>query len=835
LILARGQGSLLNRFARRHRSETLRAPMSHQDNSHSHFPKSSPHARRKLISEPPFASLDADRSWLQQGIWPASWITHPSRPAAPCSLEFRKTFQISHGQQITIHVSGDESYELLLDGELIGRGSERGDILNWCFDTYEIDLAPGDHCFSASVRAAGPHGLRSQMSVAPAFLLASEWGKINTGKTPWETRIVPSPIYERPFPFDGFSVGWNCRIEAPDETLSSAWSEAHTLHPASSRSTRNRYGRIHLLTPAQLPVAQGDYFQGGTVRHVTTAGLPPLRGDSDLAEERALWERWWKGGRSIPLGPGEQRTILIDLEDYVGAHPEIAASGEGEISVQWAESLFDDPEFRTKGNRGAIDWKYFFVVGEILVLNGGASTFRPPFIRAGRYLVLNLHPTGAPLILESVRLARAEYPLTTVPPPSTTIPALDRLIARCRRTIHASCHDAIIDGPFYEQMQWIGDVCQSALTLYTMSADARLVRKALETFSNARQPEGLLPARWPARDLLIIPGFSLHWITVLRDYALWRDDPAFVASRLPAMRGILDCFLSRVGPDGLLSPPPGWHFTDWATGWPDGIPPRDSDGTSAIAQWHLVWALTLADWLETHFGEPELAQRFRRQATRLADAAEAFWDEEAGAYLDSRSSRSISEHAQTFAVLSGYPDRSRREKMSRVFDGSVAVTRASLAFSHYTFEALRELDMRNQILPRLNEWYDQDASGFLTTPECQEPARSDCHGWSSHPHFHFFATLLGVRPAGPGFGSLSIDPMWEALGDINATLPHPKGEITIRIERGEQERIAIIELPAGLSGTITLSGESVILSEGVNSIRVPGVNAPTVSPGSGHR
>ena len=29
--------------------------------------------------------------------------------------------------------------------------------------------------------------------------------------------------------------------------------------------------------------------------------------------------------------------------------------------------------------------------------------------------------------------------------------------------------------------------------------------------------------------------------------------------------------------------------------------------------------------------------------------------------------------------------------------------------------------------------------------------RSDCHAWGAHPVFHFYATVLGIRPAAPGF------------------------------------------------------------------------------------
>ncbi|MCB0149737.1 MAG: hypothetical protein KDE01_19095, partial [Caldilineaceae bacterium] len=84
------------------------------------------------------------------------------------------------------------------------------------------------------------------------------------------------------------------------------------------------------------------------------------------------------------------------------------------------------------------------------------------------------------------------------------------------------------------------------------------------------------------------------------------------------------------------------------------------------------------------------------------------------------------------------------------------LTRTTIYFTHYLFETYRLLEQPAALFERLGLWFDLAAQGFKTTPEQPEPSRSDCHGWGAHPLYHFFATLLGIRPSAPGFGQVEI-------------------------------------------------------------------------------
>lgn len=742
-------------------------------------------------------------------------------------MEFRLQAKVAGtvGLNTRIHVTGDERYELHVDGKLAGWGSERGAIDHWYFDSYDLSLAPGEHCLTAQVWAAGRHGLRSQMSVGPAFLLAAETGELSTGRARWEVRMINGLSYEKPFAHDFFSIGWNSVHDAARmarDAMSAdheGWASAHSLHPGSSVGKRNRYPNIHLLTPAVLPVTRREAFSGGRIRHICTALAGPIAESGQASAETDAWSAWWKHQGPMTLPANQTRSVLFDLEDYVCAWTELEiSSGRGaRVQILWAESLYEDGTGGRKGNRAAVEEKTFIGVGDTFLPADRPHLFRSPFIRAGRYLRLAVTTGDAPLILGKLVLVRAEYPLEIAADLTTSSAPVQSLLKRCQRTVRASCHDTLIDGPYYEQMGWIGDIPQVALTLYSMSRDDRLVRKALEVFDRSRLPNGMIRARWPARDSLFLPTYSLCWISVLHDFAWWRNDPEFVRARLPGMRSILDAFLIWVSArDGLLRIPIGWNFVDWVSGWNGGIPSRDPDGAGSVFQWQLAWALSQAAELEEHLGEAELAARFRRHAARIANAAEIYWNDARGLYADDRRHTAFSEHAQAYAALSGLIPKAHVARFKAALVADQDLTRATDAFTHYVFEAYVRLDLCQHLWPRLQRWFDYETLGLLTTPEAPEPTRSDCHAWGAHAHYHLFASLLGIRPASPGFRHVQISPRWDHLSNVSARMPHPDGEIRLQYSIVDETLRGEIILPSTIRGTLICPDGQLDLTEEAN-------------------
>lgn len=366
-----------------------------------------------------------------------------------------------------------------------------------------------------------------------------------------------------------------------------------------------------------------------------------------------------------------------------------------------------------------------------------------------------------------------------------------------------------MDCPYYEQLQYIGDTRLQCLVLRAMIRDHRLADLALDTFAWSRDDEGLLSSRWPTWEWQSIPPFSLLWIGLLHD-ALMYDDPARVRVHLGTMRGIRDAFAAKVGRDGLLGRMTGWNFIDWVPQWGSGgEPPGQSQAASMVANWLLAYALRLCAEIEDWAGEPALAARDRTLAARLAAACEGCWDDARGCYTDGPGLTSLCEHAQILALLSGQLEAARCARLlDTLANPPPDMAASTVYFSHYRFEAAQLHQRPDLLFGRLETWLGLPAQGFTTVPERPDPSRSDCHAWGAHPRFHLAASVLGIRPAAPGFAAVRITPMAGPLQQVRGCWPHARGDIVVTLD-GEHGEVRV---PAGLPTTVMLHGRKIDVS-----------------------
>ncbi|BCX03523.1 MAG: hypothetical protein KatS3mg053_1461 [Candidatus Roseilinea sp.] len=239
-----------------------------------------------------------------------------------------------------------------------------------------------------------------------------------------------------------------------------------------------------------------------------------------------------------------------------------------------------------------------------------------------------------------------------------------------------------------------------------------------------------------------------------------------------------------------------------------GAPPNGVDGVSGLLNWQYAYVLTQAADLEAMLGERAMAARWRNLAKRIAQAAcTAFWYESRGLMADTLAHDCFSEHTQCMAVLSGLIDARQRRRIAHGLLHDPDLARCTIYFSFYLFEALRMLGRVDAIFDRLQLWFDLKANGLRTPIEQPEPSRSDCHGWGSHPLFHYFATFLGIRPASFGFEAVEVRPQLGRLTRASGRLAHPRGEIVadFRVQDGRVR--GTVQLPAGVRGVFIANGE----------------------------
>ncbi|MEI6035538.1 MAG: alpha-L-rhamnosidase C-terminal domain-containing protein [Verrucomicrobiae bacterium] len=773
------------------------------------------------------------RYWAQRGYWPASWIGPESEATGhPEFSAFRRQFFLETPCSVRIHVSADERYQLFLDGSPAGCGPERGDPANWFFESYEFLLDPGPHVIVAQVWSLGPDGPSpyAQMSVRHAFLLCAEGDmehELSTGIAGWQHKRLGGISLRQPA--YGWEAGAKISIHAAgfdwgfETGAGEGWQAAANLGKAVTGAVANEQPPVWQLRPALLPPMIVEDVPAGRVRHVQEVVADDLAGvavraSENLPEEAEAWSAMLRGERTVTVPPRTMRRVIVDLEDYFCAYPVLTASGGAGASLrlQWAEALFEDIGKCLKGNRDEIEGKFFRGEGDRFDFDGGRGRrFGSLWWHAGRYLEVVVATGAQPLDIDALVIRQTHYPLEFLSRFECSDGRLGGILPMMIRTIEMCSHETYIDCPHFEQLMYVGDTRLEALVTYAMTCDVRLPQKAVLMFDVSRGSRGLTQSRYPSRIAQVIPPFSLWWVGMVHDCAMWSSDTAFVAARLPGVRATLHAFDQWTSGEGLLEKTPSWNFMDWVPAWGSGIPPDADGAASGVINLLYVHILRLAAELEQMANEPELSARWLRLADRTSAACKAvFFDPARGLFADDSAHRFFSEHAQCLAVLGGAADAALRPALEDGLFRSPDLERTSIYFTHYYFEACRILGRMDKFHERMPLWFDLFKLGLRTTVESPEPSRSDCHAWGAHPAFHYLATILGIRPGSPGFATVRIQPQLGPLAWARGSLPHPLGRIEVDVRNDAGKLAGAITLPPGLTGHLISNGSTRTLSAG---------------------
>jgi hypothetical protein len=372
------------------------------------------------------------------------------------------------------------------------------------------------------------------------------------------------------------------------------WQPVVERHPGCDPENSNDLEVVHLMQPGTLPLQMNELRHVGHVYLVTdiptdrppSDAMPsdathdiPIRSSDNIEGQQTAWQQLVHGQGSVLVPPHTRRRVIIDLQDYYCAYPEIITTGGAgaQLRVNWQESLFDDEKATRKGNRNQIEGKYFVTiwwvrdgVGDIFVTDGGAGRkFETLWWQCGRFVEVLVETGDEPLSIDSFGLRETRYPLEMESRFESSDARLGEVTPIMLRVLQACSHETYMDCPYYEQLQYVGDTRLQVLTTYAITHDDRLPRKALQMFDASRINNGLTQSRYPSRVRQVTRGFALWWVAMLHDYALWRDDMEFVAERMHGARAVLDGYRRLLNADGLVhfAKGPNFNFMDWVPGW----------------------------------------------------------------------------------------------------------------------------------------------------------------------------------------------------------------------------------------------------------------------------
>lgn len=767
-----------------------------------------------------------DQQWLS-GTWKAFWITeNTTTPDNYKVCHYRKTITLtSKPDSFWVHISGDNAYQLFVNGHPVCTGPARGDALNWYFET--IDLAPwlnpGTNTLAAVVWNFGkfaPNALRINVDYQLAFILQGNSDAEQVANTNESWRVTVNNSYS-PVPYGpAASIGAFERIETSrypwgwektgfDDTQ---WTFATTLQPGFTVSASNNSWFDRVLRPRELPLIEEEEIRfHKVIRHTG-------RQDVDnfiLAKD------------PIRVAPRSRFSLLLDNATLTTAYPELLFSrGKGAVvTLNYAEALVDSSGH--KGNRNSHQGRVLLGPADTIIADGGENRlFRPLWYRTYRYVQLTIETAAEEIEIHQLTAKYSAYPFYDNARFQSDAEPLSQIWDCAWRTARLCAHTTYMDCPFYEQLQYIGDTRIQALISLYVSGDDRLMRKALCDFDQSRFPNGLTCSSYPSRGNQIIPPFSLFWILMIDDYRMNRPDSEFCRSFEGGIRQVIDWHLRYINRDNMLQDVPFWNFVDWPAEWPwvdsllvGGVPEGGKKGESSILSLQLAYTLDRCSQMFASWGLPEDAARYARISENIKQGTmRKCWDEKKGLLADSPAKTQFSQHANVWLPLCNIIPAAEQPAFIQKILTMQGLIQCTLYYRFYLFEAMRHAGLSDLYLENLGPWHTMLSLGLTTFAETPEPTRSDCHAWSASPLYHLQSLVAGIEPLEAGFERVLIKPNPGPLKIIKTSFPHYKGLLTIDLNFLEGYAAGTVTLPEGLNGQFVWQGKTMTLQPGVNKI-----------------
>ncbi len=487
-------------------------------------------------------------------------------------------------------------------------------------------------------------------------------------------------------------------------------------------------------------------------------------------------------------------TVVLDFGRVITARARLHLHGVsgGIVDIGYAERLID----------GHFNIAMECEFADRYIMKDGNQVFESFTWKSFRYLKLRFRSCFEPVSIHSVQGIVSTYPYEERGQFSSNDPILNAVFDISRSTVRLCSNEFLMDTPWREQAQWLGDVALVTVpAIHSCFGDAALSRKFFLQAGQNQHPTGLISNvsntvnhNWQGA----IPDYSLWWIQGLLAHFLYTGDEELIHRLYPQALRILDAHIDYLNEVSLIEDMPYWVFIDWA----------DVEKRGICSAYNSIFYVTLQSIhdLATYKGDTYTARFARNLRTSMKAAFhDTLFDNERGCYadacIDGGLSLKVSEHGNMAPIWAGLCDYEvARQVISRLFesDGSVTFTEAQPFFMTVVLTALERadrFDLAVELIRRrwgkrmvgkgatstFEEWYqngswrDGSFRGFL---------RTHSHAWSACPADFLIRHLLGLEILKPGCRRLRVTPR-KGNFDYHVVFPTPLGSVTAECTNGE--------------------------------------------------
>lgn len=765
--------------------------------------------------------------------WNADWIRRPaSTTAEPDQFTYaRKDFTLDSSPIIRAraYVSGDQQYEMYLNGTRVGKGEAYSFPDSQYYETLDVThaLHAGSNAVGLLYNWQGP--TKGHPAGAPGVIaeirVTHRDGKIESIRTDGSWRVRKGAWFEpTQRDLEGDLVDYTENINGPDEPVgwdepgfdASSWKAATVIGPAGtapwthlvSVRTRIVYAPVHAVSVKRLPTGSlvADFGK-------VYAAIPTVAFHHGVR------------GHLVPMHAGYLLDHCPDPTIPTGCVT-------GEVSKEHGTQHTD------------MSYSY--------VERGGPETFEPFDYLGFRYLQID-DPGETLAPADIVALARHtalpdNAPATFVSSSAT----IDAVFALGARSALYTAQEQYIDTPTREKGSWLWDGFNESETAMSAFGEENLSRKSLVEFAQSQArywPNGAVNKIYPtglgALDINEFTEIYPEWVW---QYWMHTGDRALLAEVYPVLERL----------SGYVE-----HSVEPATGLVTNLP-----STSIYYDFPTVTRINVLGVnvfrvvaeVATILGRPpaEIALQRTRQSA-LTAAINHKLTRGDGIYVDGLQANgaqvaTAAQETDACALYYGIVPAANVGTVGR-YIASLGLTAPPRTASE-VIGALARAGLDRDVVTRLTDtasdgWANVLARGGTFTWEVWQPSDvigdSMSHGWGANVLVEVQRALLGVTADGPGYSAFTVAPPAIGLDRARGTVPTPAGTIVVSWRRGTAgagfsldltvpaNTSATVRIPASARSTLTEGGRAVTPADGIVVVnRANGAAVLRVGAGSYH-
>ncbi len=423
----------------------------------------------------------------------------------------------------------------------------------------------------------------------------------------------------------------------------------------------------------------------------------------------------------------------------------VRSAKKQKILIAWGEHIEDGCVRRLVGDR---DFSVEVTVGE------GETAYMNPYRRLGlQYIEVFAQE---PIEVDYITVTPIFYPLNKI----GNLPEgeLDRKIYEtCVRTLELCMHEHYEDCPWREQALYCMDSRNQMLCGYYSFGEYEFARACLKLISKDARYDDLLAICYPSGNYnsdkgLVIPSFSLHYYTQMREYITNTGDLTLASEAYPKLVSILKAFTDRME-DGCVPTFPGveyWNFYEWTPGLDGTLGRREDIHMDACLNTLLIIALRNMAEISEMLGRED---KFSALIPVIKDGIRRrFFNKEKGLFYNMEGDDRMSELVNSLCILADVCTKEEAEKIAdEIINGSSLIP-ASCSMICFKYDALLKVGgdkykdyILNDIRAKYKPMLDEGATTVWEYGYKKTPAGSRCHGWSALP-VYYYEIFAGKEP-----------------------------------------------------------------------------------------